>query len=99
MTTPEPRQDGPSGGTDKRRRCFVISPIGQEGSAVRYHADDVLKYIIRPALKGSNVDAIRSDEIAKSGTITEQMFGEIVVGTDKTAQELADEYQPQLDEL
>ena len=31
--------------------------------------------------------------------VLEQMFGEIVVGTDKTAQELADEYQPQLDEL
>lgn len=31
-------------------------------------------------------------------TILEQMFGEIVQGTDKTAEELADEYQPQLDE-
>jgi ABC-type glycerol-3-phosphate transport system substrate-binding protein len=30
--------------------------------------------------------------------ILEQMFGEIVVGTDKTAEELAAEYQPQLDE-
>ena len=31
--------------------------------------------------------------------VLEQLFGEIVVGTDKTAQELADEYQPLLDEL
>ncbi len=31
--------------------------------------------------------------------VLEQLFGEIVVGTDKTAQELADEYQPQLDDL
>lgn len=30
--------------------------------------------------------------------ILEQMFGEIVQGTDKTAEELAAEYQPQLDE-
>jgi hypothetical protein len=30
--------------------------------------------------------------------ILEQMFGEIVVGTDKTAAMLAEEYQPQLDE-
>lgn len=29
--------------------------------------------------------------------ILEQMFGEIVVGTDKTAEQLAEEYQPQLD--
>jgi ABC-type glycerol-3-phosphate transport system substrate-binding protein len=40
------------------------------------------------ALNGGDVEAI-----------LEQLFGEIVVGTDKTAQELADEYQPQLDEL
>jgi ABC-type glycerol-3-phosphate transport system substrate-binding protein len=31
--------------------------------------------------------------------VLEELFGEIVVGTDKTAQELADEYQPKLDEL
>jgi hypothetical protein len=30
--------------------------------------------------------------------ILEQMFGEIVVGTDKSAEDLAAEYQPQLDE-
>lgn len=30
--------------------------------------------------------------------ILEQMFGEILLGTDKTAEELASEYQPQLDE-
>ena len=31
--------------------------------------------------------------------ILEQMFGEIVIGTDATAQELADKYQPLLDEV
>ncbi len=31
--------------------------------------------------------------------VLEELFGEIVVGTDKTAQELADEYQPKLDAL
>ncbi|MFP3914535.1 MAG: hypothetical protein ACLFWM_06645, partial [Actinomycetota bacterium] len=30
--------------------------------------------------------------------ILEQMFGEIVQGTDKTAEDLAAEFQPQLDE-
>ena len=34
-----------------RRRCFVISPIGPEGSPVREHADDVDDFIIKPALK------------------------------------------------
>jgi len=27
-------------------RCFVISPIGQEGTDVRRHADEVFKHII-----------------------------------------------------
>jgi ABC-type glycerol-3-phosphate transport system substrate-binding protein len=31
--------------------------------------------------------------------VLEELFGEIVVGTDMTAQELADKYQPMLDEL
>jgi hypothetical protein len=31
--------------------------------------------------------------------VLEQLWGEIVTGTDATPQELADKYQPQLDEL
>ena len=33
------------------RKCFVISPIGEEGSKIRQHADDVYEFIIEPALK------------------------------------------------
>jgi hypothetical protein len=32
-----------------QKRCFVISPIGDPGSEVREHADDVLAEIIVPA--------------------------------------------------
>ena len=63
---------------DKRRRCFVISPIGEEGSAVRAHADDVLEFIIKPALGRCDVVAVRADQVAESGTITDEMFREIV---------------------
>jgi O-acetyl-ADP-ribose deacetylase (regulator of RNase III) len=78
MTTPEPRHDDGGDVPDKRRRCFVISPIGEEGSAVRAHADDVMEFIIKPALGRCDVVAVRSDQMAESGTITEQMFREIV---------------------
>jgi hypothetical protein len=78
MTTPEPRHDEGGDAPDKRRRCFVISPIGEEGSSVRAHADDVLEFIIKPALAKCDVVAVRSDQMAESGTITEQMFREIV---------------------
>ena len=59
------------------RRCFVISPIGQPDTAVRYHADDVYRFIIRPALEKFGIEPERSDEISESGRITEQMFERI----------------------
>ena len=61
-----------------KRRCFVVSPIGEEGSDVRAHADDVFEYIIKPAMKKFDVEAVRSDHMSETGTITEQMFREIV---------------------
>jgi hypothetical protein len=42
-----------------------------------------------PTPAGSNAGEVEG--------ILEQMFGEIVVGTDKTCEDLAAEYQPQLD--
>jgi hypothetical protein len=60
---------------DKNQRtCFVISPIGAEGSPVREHADDVFDYIIQPAMKARGIAAFRSDHLREPGRITEQMF-------------------------
>jgi len=59
------------------RSCFIISPIGQAGSAVRNHADDVYRFIISPALEKFGITPERSDEISETGRITEQMFERI----------------------
>ena len=56
------------------KKCFIISPIGYEGSEVRNHADEVLKFIITPALSEHNVKGSRSDELLQPGRITDQMF-------------------------
>jgi hypothetical protein len=56
------------------KRCFVISPIGEEGSAVRQHADQVYEYIIKPAMSECQINAFRSDHLDKPGRISEQMF-------------------------
>jgi hypothetical protein len=77
MTTPEPSHEA-GDIPDRPRRCFVISPIGEEGSAIRAHADDVMEFIIRPPLSRRNIAAVRSDQMAESGTITAQTFREIV---------------------
>jgi hypothetical protein len=62
------------------RHCFVISPIGTEGSPVRRHADDVFDYIIKPAVEECGLVALRSDHLHEPGKISEQMFREITTG-------------------
>lgn len=60
------------------RKCFIISPIGPEGSDVREHADDVFDFIIAPAAKLAEYEAHRGDHSSQSGKITEQMFDSIL---------------------
>jgi len=63
---------------ERKRRCFVISPIGPEGSPVREHADDVFEFIIRPALEACQIEAFRSDHLREPGKISDQMFRAIL---------------------
>jgi len=59
------------------KKCFVISPIGEEGTEVREHADDVFECIIEPAMDECGVECLRSDHLHEPGKITEQMYREI----------------------
>ncbi|MDD5623911.1 MAG: hypothetical protein PHI23_04350, partial [Candidatus Peribacteraceae bacterium] len=63
---------------DRKRRCFVISPIGQEGSETREHADSVYEYIIKPAMETCSIEVFRSDHLREPGRISDQMFREIL---------------------
>ena len=56
------------------KRCFVISPIGLEGTEIREHSDNVIEFIIGPAMKELGIHAYRSDHNLSAGKITEQMF-------------------------
>src|SRR4051794_37691252 len=58
--------------------CFVIAPIGEADSETRKRSDQVLKHIIRPAVKARGYEAIRADEIAEPGMITSQVIQHIV---------------------
>ena len=68
---------GTNAGTDGKT-CFVISPIGTEGSDVREHADAVFDYIITPAMQECGIRAFRGDHMEKLGKISEQMFHSIL---------------------
>ncbi|MFW9872972.1 MAG: hypothetical protein ACFFG0_07710 [Candidatus Thorarchaeota archaeon] len=60
------------------RKSFVISPIGSDESKERKHANNVLKYIIEPALEKCEVTPIRSDKMSKPGLITNDMMDVII---------------------
>lgn len=59
-------------------RCFVISPIGEATSEVRKRSDDVLRYIITPALAPLGYRVTRADEIDESGNIASQIIANII---------------------
>ena len=68
-----------------KKRCFVISPIGEKGSKTRHHADAVFEFIIDGAMKKFQkkhekivIDTVRSDHILESGPISQRMFEEIL---------------------
>lgn len=56
-----------------RPLCFVISPIGEEGSVARKTSDKVLKHIITKPLE-DKYRIERADEISKPGLITVQII-------------------------
>lgn len=54
--------------------CFYVTPIGEDGSEQRKHADLFLGSIIEPALESLGLKVIRADTIEKPGTITRQII-------------------------
>lgn len=59
--------------------CFVISPIGQEGSEIRLRADQVLKHIITPVAKDCGYEnVLRADRISSPGLITNDIVENLV---------------------
>lgn len=53
------------------RKCFVVSPIGDEGTAVRNNADKLFKYIIKPVCDVCDFEAIRVDQLNDANSITQ----------------------------
>lgn len=62
----------------QEKNCFVISPIGGEGTKTRIRANDILNYIIRPAAEEFDYNVIRADEISSPGMITRQIVKHLV---------------------
>lgn len=63
---------------EEKKICFVIAPIGNEESAIRYRSDRVMKYIIEPAVDDCGYKAIRADIISDPGMITTQIIQHLI---------------------
>ena len=63
---------------EKPKVCFVIAPIGADGSADRLRSDQVLKHIIGPSVRECGYEPIRADHISEPGLITSQVIQHIV---------------------
>ena len=58
--------------------CFVISPIGDEGSDIRERSDLTYEYIIKPVVEKFGYHLTRADYIKEPGIITSQIIDQIV---------------------
>ncbi len=58
--------------------CFVISPIGKEGSDIRKRSDLTFNYIIKPIVQEFGYKPLRADHINESGMITNQIISYII---------------------
>lgn len=60
------------------RDCFIVCPLGNEGSKERKRSDTLLKHVFTPVLAKYGYVAIRADQIPKAGLITSQLINLIV---------------------
>ena len=65
-------------GIDWDKTCFYVTPIGDEGSEVRKHADMMLKHLVEPVTTEAALTVVRADKIEKSGLITQQVLEHLV---------------------
>src|SRR5262249_51257735 len=56
------------------KTCFFVSPIGEESSDIRWRSDLLLERLIKPAIDSMNFTAIRADELADPGRITDKII-------------------------
>lgn len=64
----------PTEALDYEHMCFVITPIGEDDSEQRRHANMILKNVIEPVAEELGLIPRRADQIDRAGLITKQIF-------------------------
>ncbi|MBY0506453.1 MAG: hypothetical protein K2X03_21220 [Bryobacteraceae bacterium] len=73
-----PPSEVADGADDFSKICFYITPIGENNSDERQHADFMMEYIIKPAVKEFGLTVIRADQMGKPGMIGKQVIEHIL---------------------
>lgn len=60
------------------KQCFLISPIGEEGSQTRIFADKIRSFLKYEVLNDLGYDCTRADDINKLGMITSDVIAHII---------------------
>lgn len=63
--------------SEDMKKCFVVSPIGQDGSEIRSNADKLFKYVIKPVCEDCDFDAIRVDQLNDVNSITQTILEQL----------------------
>jgi len=67
----------PADAPEPKPVCFVVSPIGAPFTEIRKRADQLITYVIAPAL-GNKYRVIRADHITVPGSINRQVFDHLL---------------------
>lgn len=59
------------------RTCFIVSPIGNEGTEIRNRADKLFKFIIKPVCEKCDFEAVRVDQLNNSDSITNTIIEQL----------------------
>lgn len=62
----------------EKKQCFLISPIGEEGSKSRELADKIRSFLRFEVLNELGYDCVRADDINKMGMITSDIIAHII---------------------
>jgi hypothetical protein len=64
--------------TNYDTECFLIAPIGKEGTPTRKRSDGVREFIVKPAVAELGLTTVRADDLRKPGQITLQVIEHVL---------------------
>ena len=56
------------------KKCFFVSPIGEEDSKERIRSNKVMKYLLKPVLSDLGFKITRADEINSTDKIDDSIY-------------------------